>query len=49
VPHLGAIYVQATPPDGLEIEMNGRRVNWGQALSAYQRGLDKGRIEAPAP
>lgn len=47
IPRTGAIFVQATPPDGLEVDLNGKRVNWGQALSAYGPGMDKGEIPAP--
>jgi transcriptional regulator with XRE-family HTH domain len=47
VPRDGAIYIKATPPGNLEVEINGRRTNWGEALSAHQPGLDKGEIQAP--
>jgi hypothetical protein len=47
IPRTSALFVQATPPDGLEIDLNGKRVNWGQALSAHAPGWDKGEIPAP--
>ncbi len=47
IPRTSALFVQATPPDGLEIDLNGKRVNWGQALSAHGPGWDKGEIPAP--
>lgn len=47
VPRLGAIFIDASPPANLEVEYNGNRRNWGQALAAYP-GLTRGMISAPA-
>jgi len=45
IPRTSSIFIQATPPENLEIDLNGRRTNWGQALAGS--GTDKGEIQMP--
>jgi hypothetical protein len=49
IPRSGSIFIQATPPENLDIDLDGKRKNWGQALAAYPGYNDKGEIQAPAP
>jgi cytoskeleton protein RodZ len=46
VPRPGAVYVEAIPPENLEVEFDGKRANLGKVLPA---GWDKGEIPAPPP
>lgn len=42
-----SIFIEASPPENLEIDLNGRRTNWGQALA--NSGTNKGEIPLPPP
>lgn len=43
----GALYVEAEPATNLEIEVNGRRINWGEKLGAYGAGINRGQLGPP--
>lgn len=47
IPRTSSIFIEAIPPQNLDVDINGQRRNWGEALAAYP-GLNKGEIPAPA-
>ena len=49
IPRTTAIFVEATPAENLEVDINGKRTNWGQALAAFGPNINKGEIQAPTP
>jgi cytoskeleton protein RodZ len=46
----GMLFVEAEPPSGLDINVNGRRINLGQMLTSMGHpNLNRGKLPAPAP
>ena len=43
----GALYVEADSPENLELEINGRRMNFGQMLAQFGPGYKRGQLPAP--
>lgn len=43
----GALYVEADTPENLELEINGRRMNFGQMLAQFGPGYKRGQLPAP--
>jgi cytoskeleton protein RodZ len=43
----GALYVEADAPENLELEINGRRMNFGQMLAQFGPGYKRGQLPAP--